>query len=48
MKDSKITKRSMKIFINNPDLVFMREHLSYKSVDKIQALLIELPYSKVA
>ncbi len=34
-------------FFNNPDLAPMREHLSYKNVDKIRALLTELPYGKV-
>ena len=47
MQDSKITKRSIGMFFNNPDLVSMRKHLSYKIIDEIKALLIELPYGKV-
>ncbi len=45
--DSKMTKGSMGMFFNNPDLASMREHLSYKSVDEMKALLTELPYGKV-
>ena len=47
MQDSKMTKRSMGIFFNNPDLALMRKYLSYKSVDEMRALLTELPYGKV-
>ena len=47
MQGSKMTKRSMEMFFNNPDLVPMREHLSHKSVDEMRALLTELPYGKV-
>ena len=34
-------------FFNSPDLVPMQKYLSYKNVDEMRALLIELPYSKV-
>ncbi len=44
---SKMTKGSKTIFFSNSTLAHMREHLSYKNVDKIRALLKELPYSKV-
>ena len=47
MQDSKITKGSMGIFFNNSDLAPIRKHLSYKSMDEMRALLIELPYNKV-
>ena len=47
MQDSKITKRSIEIFFNNSDLTSMQEHLSYKSIDEMKALLTELPYNKV-
>ncbi len=47
MQDSKITKVSMGIFFNNPDLAPMREHLSYKNGDEMRALLTELSYGKV-
>ncbi len=47
MQDSKMTKRSMRMFFNNPDLAPMREHLSYKNVDEMRVLLTELPYGKV-
>lgn len=47
MQASKMTKRSMRMFFHNPDLAPMRKHLSYKNVDEIRALLIELPYGKV-
>ena len=42
-----MTKRLMGIFFNNLDLAPMREHLSYKSVDEMRALLTELLYDKV-
>ena len=47
MQDLKMSKRSMKRIFNNPDLVPMREYLSYKSIDKIRVLLTELLYGKV-
>ena len=47
MQTSKMLKGSMGMFFNNPDLAPMRQHLSYKNVDKIRALLTELPYGKV-
>ena len=47
MQDSKMTKKSMRMFFNNLDLTLMQEHLSYKSVDEMRALLTELPYGKV-
>ena len=47
MQDSKMTKRSIKMFFNNPDLALIQEYLSYKSMDEMRALLTELPYGKV-
>ena len=47
MQASKMTKELMTIFLNNSTLTSMREHLSYKNVKKIRALLIELPYDNV-
>ena len=47
IQDSKMTKRSMRMFFNNPNLASMREHLGYKNVDKMRALLTELSYDKV-
>ncbi len=47
MQASKMTKRSMRMFFSNPTLAPMREHLSYKNVDGMKALLTELPYGKV-
>ena len=47
IQDSKMIKGSMGMSFNNPDLAPMREHLSYKSVDEMKALLTELPYGKV-
>ncbi len=47
MQASKKIKGSMTMFFSNPTLAPMREHLSYKSVDEMRALLIELPYGKV-
>ncbi len=40
-------KGSMTMFFNNPTLAPMWEYLSYKNVDEMRALLIELPYGKV-
>lgn len=37
----------MGIFFNNFDLALIQKHLSYKNMDKMRALLTELPYSKV-
>lgn len=37
----------MTIFFTNPDLASMQEHLNYKNIDKMKALLIELPNSKI-
>ncbi len=37
----------MTIFFSNPTLAPMREHLSYKNVDKMRTLLIELTYDNV-
>ena len=31
MQDSKMTKKIIRIFFNNPDLASMQEHLSYKT-----------------
>ena len=47
MQDSKMTKRSIGRFFNNPDLALMREHLNYKNMNEMRPLLTELPYSKV-
>ena len=47
MQASKMTKRLITIFFSNPTLAPMWEHLSYKNVDKMRALLTELPYDKV-
>ncbi len=47
MQASKMTKGSMTMSFSNPTLSPMLEHLSYKNVDKMRALLIELPYDKV-
>lgn len=44
---SKMTKGSMTIFFINLNLAPMQEHLNYKNMDKMRALLTELPYSKV-
>ena len=48
IQDSKLTKGLMKRFFNNLDLAAIWEHLSYKSVDEIRALMIESLYGKVA
>ncbi len=37
----------MIIFVLNLTLALMQKHLSFKNIDKIRALLIELPYDKV-
>ena len=47
MQDSKMTKGSIGIFFNNLDLAPMQEHLSFKNVDEMKALLTKLSYSKV-
>ncbi len=47
MQASKMTKVSMTIFFSNPTLALIREHLSYKNMVKIRALLKELPYGKI-
>ncbi len=47
MQVSKMTKRSMTMFFSNPTLAPMWDHLSYKNVDEMRALLTELPYGKV-
>lgn len=44
---NKMMKESMIIFFSNPTLAPIREHLSYKNVDKMGAFLTELLYSKV-
>lgn len=46
IQTSKITKGLITMFFNNPTLVFIKEFLSYKNVDKMRALLIKLLYSK--
>ena len=47
MQTSKMSKGSMDMFFNNSELALMRQHLSYKNVDKMRALLTELLYDKV-
>ena len=42
-----MTKSLMGRFFNNPDLVSICKHLSYKSVDEMKALITELLYGKV-
>ena len=37
----------MEIFFNIPNLAPIQEYLSYKSVDKMRALLTELAYDNV-
>lgn len=43
MHTSKMPKESMSMFFNNPDLAPMREHLSYKNLDEMRALLTAPP-----
>ena len=47
MQTSKMSIGLMGMFFNNPDLAPMQQHLSYKNVNKMRALLTELPYVKV-
>lgn len=47
MQASKILKESIDMLFNNLDLVFLQQYLDYKNIDKIKALLIELPYNKI-
>lgn len=47
MQASKMTKRSIIIFFINLNLVFMQEYLSYKNMNKMEALLIKLSYGKI-
>ena len=47
MQVSKMTKKLITMFLSNPTLAPIWEHLSYKNVDKIKALLTELLYNKV-
>lgn len=42
-----MTKKSIKILFHNLNLALMQEHLSYKNINKIMALLIKLSYVKV-
>lgn len=42
-----MTKESMIIFLNNPDLAPIREYQNYKNIDKMRILLTKLLYSKV-
>ena len=37
----------MTILFTNPNLAYMRKHLSYNNIDKIKSLLIKLLYDKV-
>lgn len=47
LQASKMSKRLIEIFFSNPYLALMQKQLSYKNMDKIRTLLIELPYSKI-
>ncbi len=47
MQASNMTKESMTMFFSNPTLALIQEHLSYKNMDKMRALLIKLPYGKI-
>lgn len=47
MQSSKMTKVLVRMFFNNLALAPIWKHLSYKNVNEMRALLIELPYSKV-
>ena len=47
MQASKMRKRLMTMFFSNPILILIWEHLSYKNIDKIKALLTKLLYGKV-
>lgn len=47
IQDGNMTKNRMGMFFNNLNLASIREYFNYKSVDKMRALLIKLPYSKV-
>ena len=42
-----MTKELMTMFFINPNLTSIWEYLSYKNVDKMKALLIQLPYNKI-
>lgn len=44
---SKMTKGSIEIFFRNPNLISMQKYLSYKNMNKIKVLLMELLYDKV-
>ena len=41
-------KGTITIFLSNPILAHICKHLSFKNVDKISALLIDLPFNKVS
>ena len=47
MQANKTIKRLMTIFFINLDLASMQEHLSYKDMDEMKALLTELLYGKI-
>ena len=47
MQISKILKKSIDMFFNNPNLAPIQQHLSYTNIDKIRMLLTKLPYNKV-
>lgn len=47
MQDSKMTKESIGMFFNNPNLAPIWEYLSYKNLNKMRGMLTKLPYSKV-
>ncbi len=47
MQAGKMTKGSMTMFFSNSILAPMREHLNYKNMDEMKALLTKLPYGKV-
>lgn len=43
----KISKRSINIIFNNPNLALIQQYLSYKNVTKKRILLIKRLYDKV-
>lgn len=47
MQASKKIKKLRQFFLNNLDLAFIWNYLNYKNVDKIRALLTELPYDTI-
>ena len=47
MQASKMSKKAISMFFNNLDLALIYQHLSYKILDEITMLLIELPHDKI-